>query len=568
MSTGSTKRRSSKRGEDLWGSQRVEVARPAAPPEEAEERVSARAWLIAGALILVAAAALRLFAPGLKPLHHDEGVNGFFLTNIVRGAGWKYDPTNYHGPTLYYLTLPVVAVTGLTTFALRFVTAAFGVGTVWLALCLRRRLGSVGSLAAAALIAVSPAAVYYSRYYIHETLFLFFTLAMVVTALRFYETRRPLYLMLLSASTALLFATKETAFITVGTLVLATLVSWAWASLTRAAAPPAPPQPARKRKGREAAYGRGEDFRPRRILAAFGPPGRAAALVVGALALFAFVWIVFYSSFFKNWQGAFWDSFRAFDVWSKTGTSEFHAKPFHTYLKWLVQEEAPVLVLATAGTAAALFERRRNRFAIFAGAWAFGILLAYSLIPYKTPWLVLNFVVPMCLAAGYALGAFDRMGPAGAKARAPVLVVGACAVLFAAYQTAVLNFSRYDDDRYPYVYSHSRRELHDLVVELERLARRSGRGQSAGISVASPEYWPLPWYLRDYKGVAYDTRILSAYDPATTAVVIGRDSDIAAENQTPRLRSLLAGRYQQVGIYDMRPGVRLVVFARSDIAGR
>ena len=41
-------------------------------------------------------------------MHHDEGVNGFFLTNLVRNAEYKYDPSNYHGPTLYYLTLPFV----------------------------------------------------------------------------------------------------------------------------------------------------------------------------------------------------------------------------------------------------------------------------------------------------------------------------------------------------------------------------------------------------------------------------------------------------------------------------
>ena len=67
-------------------------------------------------------------------MHHDEGVNGFFLTNLLRNpdTGYRYDPTNYHGPTLYYLTLPVVKLFGLSTFAVRLLTAAFGVGVVWL----------------------------------------------------------------------------------------------------------------------------------------------------------------------------------------------------------------------------------------------------------------------------------------------------------------------------------------------------------------------------------------------------------------------------------------------------
>ena len=66
---------------------------------------------------------------------------------------------------------------GLNTFTIRLVPALFGLGTVWLVLLLRRRLGSVGTLASiGGKLAVSPGAVYLSRYYIHETLFVFFTL--------------------------------------------------------------------------------------------------------------------------------------------------------------------------------------------------------------------------------------------------------------------------------------------------------------------------------------------------------------------------------------------------------
>jgi len=31
--------------------------------------------------------------------------------------------------------------------------------------------------------------------------------------------------------------------------------------------------------------------------------------------------------------------------------------------------------------------QRRNRFAVFVGAWAGGLLVAYSALPYKTPWI-------------------------------------------------------------------------------------------------------------------------------------------------------------------------------------
>jgi predicted membrane-bound mannosyltransferase len=40
---------------------------------------------------------------------------------------------------------------------------------------------------------------------------------------------------------------------------------------------------------------------------------------------------------------------------------------------------------------------RGTRFWLFVGAWALGLFLAYSLIGYKTPWLIVNMLIPMTL---------------------------------------------------------------------------------------------------------------------------------------------------------------------------
>src|SRR5688500_19535117 len=48
-----------------------------------------------------------------------------------------------------------------------------------------------------------------------------FTLGLVVAALRYYEEGHPIYLTLAAISAALLFATKETAIISAGVLVIA-----------------------------------------------------------------------------------------------------------------------------------------------------------------------------------------------------------------------------------------------------------------------------------------------------------------------------------------------------------
>src|ERR1700739_1129387 len=145
-------------------------------------------WRAACSLILVTAAVLRLYHLSLKPLHHDEGVNAYFLGRLLRQGIYQYDPANYHGPTLYYFALLISSFiemfsrpNELTTVAIRLVPALFGIATVALLLGLRKQVGDIGVLAAAALLAVSPAAVYFSRDFIHEALLVFFTLAVPMT---------------------------------------------------------------------------------------------------------------------------------------------------------------------------------------------------------------------------------------------------------------------------------------------------------------------------------------------------------------------------------------------------
>ena len=199
--------------------------------------ISELTWRLTSLGILLVGAFLRLYDLSLVPLHHDEGVNGNFLVTLVRDGRYEYNPENYHGPTLYFFSAVIPWLArffggkafadnyGLTTFNIRLVTAAFGVGTIWLVLLLRKRIGTIGALAAAALVAVSPGAVYLSRYFIHESLFVFFTLGIVVAALKYYDTGRATYLILTAISAALMVATKETWIINGPVLLIALITT-------------------------------------------------------------------------------------------------------------------------------------------------------------------------------------------------------------------------------------------------------------------------------------------------------------------------------------------------------
>jgi uncharacterized protein (TIGR03663 family) len=497
-------------------------------------RFSRDGWWWGSLAILGVAALLRLVYLTQKPLHHDEGVNGLFLVNLFRTGYYHYDPSNYHGPSLYYLAVVPTAINnlfhwghGLSTFAIRFVTAAFGVGVVWLMLCLRRYMGSAAALTAAAFATVSPGFVFFSRYFIHEILFVFFTLGVIVAWLWYRDTGKPRYLMLASASAALVFATKETWIITAGVCLIAIPCTKIFLRLRKRAdaIPPWPPEaPVIK-----------ED-------------GSAKKLYLQTIALFAAIAILLYSSFFTNPKGIL-DSVLTFTYWSKTGQSGIYNREWSTYISWLWSEEGPVLVLGMIGTVVALI-RARNYLTVFCAFWSMGIFAAYSLVPYKTPWLALSIILPLTIMAGYLIGEAYKPGT-----RAMTAIIAGAAILFSLYQAIDVSFVNYDNDAYVYIYAHTKRDFLSLVNEIDAIADANPAKKEIGITVVSPEHWPLPWYLRDYTHVGYWGHVVDTTEPVV----------IALQSQVPEVERQLGSQYRIFSTHDLRPGNTLVMFVRKDV---
>ncbi len=568
--------------------------------------ISDRSWLTAAISILLIGAFLRLYDLPLVPLHHDEGVNGNFLVRLVRDGFYQYDPQNYHGPTLYYFAAIIPWTIrllfgpaaqnayGLTTFNIRLVPSLFGLGTIWLILLLRRRLGSIAVLAAAALFAISPGAVYLSRYFIHESLFVFFTLGIVVAGLKYYEEGRVVHLILASASAALLFATKETWIISVGVLLIALvsthLYRWLGRAIGAGGSRSGVDSPASLSDWTEETIER------------LGGKANIAIWSLVAIAVFATIGVLFYSSFLTNSKGI-WDSLETFQVWGKTGQTA-HVHPRWTYVaKWLAYQESLVLVLGAIGAAIVVW-KPKNSFALFTALWAFGIIAAYSLVPYKTPWLMLNFLIPLALIGGYAVEWIYRrlreyqitsgvavltvliiyvmisgLVPNGAlianqaaeaaRLRGSSLQMQDLALAFhekkqrwkvaiPGFQTVDLNFINYDndDEYYVYVYAHTKRDTLKLLANIERVARQSGAGKEIGITIVSPDYWPLPWYFRDDPRVGYFGHMA----PTTEPIII------ASESQSAEVQATFGDQYRQINsTFALRPGVELLLLVRRDL---
>jgi uncharacterized protein (TIGR03663 family) len=274
--------------------------------------------------------------------------------------------------------------------------------------------------------------------------------------------------------------------------------------------------------------------------------------------LFVAIGVLLYTSFFTNPRGIL-DAFLTFTYWTKTGEHGIYNREWSTYFTWMWQEEAPILLLGGAGTLLALL-KARSHFLVFSAFWTIGIFSAYSLVPYKTPWLILSLILPLALMAGYLIEEIFQAGARGGFAfvlGVLTFLLATAAVLFSLYQAIDASFIHYDanNDSYPYVYAHTDRDFLALVNEIETIAADNPAKKDIGITVMSPEHWPMPWYLRDYTHAGYWGKVVDTSEPIV----------IAHESQVPEVEQLLGDKYRRYSTHELRPGNVLVMYLRKDV---
>src|SRR5215813_10705579 len=510
-------------------------------------------------LAVIVAVWLRFDQIGIKPFHHDEGVMSHFLLNLANSGEYRYNPENYHGPTLYYFALAALRVFGANDFALRFTPALFGVLTVLMVWLLREHLGSVGTPVAAFLMALSPGLVYFSRDFIHEMSFGCFSLGVVVGAWRYAETKNFAWLALMATSAGLLFATKETAIITAVVMIIAALCAAALEVMQRLI---------RSREFTLDAFAR----EIRRDCANVTPSLDHA---LAAIMIFVFINIFFYSSFFRNWQGVP-DAVKSVFLWAGRSGGE-HVKDFWYYIGILFKLELPLVIGSLL--AGIFIAWRGTRFWLFVAAWTLGITLAYSIIGYKTPWLALSFLIPMALLSGHA--AQQVYGASRLISLRLLWAAALVAVMILNVRLAwAVNFDKYDDNDnrsgygadfgrdhklkpyidglYGYVYAQTDRDIFQLAEAIKNETDKLPSRHDTPIYVSWPEYWPLPWYLRDYKKVDYSGRM-----PADGPSQISQPIVIANANQQLQFTGVPGWRALPHP-FTLRPGVQLVVYVRDN----
>jgi len=344
-------------------------------------------------LVVLAALLFRVSWLGLRPMHHDEANQAVKFGSLLEEGRYRYDPNQHHGPSLYYLTLPFAWISSGTSFAslnevtMRLVPAVFGAGIILLLLLLKDGYSPPALFFSAILAAVSPVMVYYNRFYIQETLLVFFLVGAIASGWRYLLERKWGWASAAGFFSGMMFATKETCIIlfgaAAGSLVLVHVLGGSIKSIEN-------PRWKEKNTKKTALV----------HLLVFAGTAMAVA-------------ILFFSSFFQNPRGIL-DSVLAFKTYfGRAAGAGFHSHPFPYYLKMLafshygngpVWSEALVLILALVGCATVFINRSQKmserlflRFVFF-----FTILTTaiYSLIPYKTPWNILPFYIGVIILAG------------------------------------------------------------------------------------------------------------------------------------------------------------------------
>jgi hypothetical protein len=495
------------------------------------------------------AAIIRLVLLGMKPPHFDEGVNGWFVDEMTKKGFYHYDPANYHGPLHFYVLFLFQTLFGRHIWTLRLPIVAISTATVYLVTRFERFLDRRLCLFAAFAMAVSPGAVFYSRYAIHEAWLVFFLILTVwgFAGLWKWGNRPSLWAVGLGITGMIL--TKETYVIHLACFGLAALCM---AGLEPFSPSLSPPSQIRWRGGSGlryvattsaclAACGIAAIIARDAPLVTFGKHAglifmsfawqdRVSLLLLAAGGLvclaysipflagltprecspsdLAIVTLVCFGLILFFYSGGLLDYsslkglYQTYYQWFKTGKEGHgHEKAWYYWLQLMAIYEWPALI--GVGCSVRYLLPGSNRLLRFLAIYGCGALAAYSIIPYKTPWCIISILWPFFFLFGGFIEDFAELLSGRDR---PATVLAACATLllaFSAAESVRLNFFRYVDPEEKYVYVQTLPDIYKLTGPLNKMTALSRGNYQLEGNILLSSYHPLPWVLGDFPHIGY-----------------------------------------------------------------
>lgn len=503
-------------------------------------------WIVASAVVI--GVILRVWTLDDRTMHTDEAVHAVKFGALLEHGEYRYDEKEYHGPLLNYLTLVPAWILGRGSLGeidervLRSIPAFFGILLIPLPLLLRG-LKNQATTIVLALTALSPAMVFYSRYYIQEILLVFFTFGLIISLHYLVTTSRAIWAAAVGISGGLMHATKETSIIAFLVIGASGLIIWL----------------IRKIEGRSM-----HSIRPLHlVIAVFVGCGVSA---------------VFYSSFFTHWTGVL-DSFRTYITYFERASNGAHLHSWYYYLHillgWqvkggIVWSEGAIVLFGIVGMIVSFrrFDGAKDGGDLqrFLALYTLLMFLVYSAIPYKTPWSILGGLHGMIVMAGVGIAHLMRyvermrfrwIAPIGL-----VIILGHLGA-----QAYSAGFIYQESPENPYVYAQSTKDVQRLAAMVELLVTGSPANVSVQIVCTGDDYWPLPWYLRRLSRVGWWNSFTDVF-VCTPVILVSPDLEPELlkrlyETPSPGQRKLYVPVSEKT--FMLRPGKEIRAYATLDL---
>ena len=436
-------------------------------------RLIALGWVA----LLVLSLWLRFDGLDSNPIHADEATGARILAQQLEGEPYRFNPKHFHGPLLSTSSSAIAGLRSETSWnelrlmTLRIGPALAGVLIVLTPLLWVRFLGHGGALTAGAFLASSPLLVYYNRLYIHESILCLLGMLALLAIFRLLTKPTLLAGTLAGLWIGLMFATKETFAISV--------IAWSLAGSLCLCTP---------------------QLRPTQTLRRYLGP-------LITLALIAFLASGYcYTHGFTHLAGLR-DAYSTFFIYE---TTPGHEKEWYYYLHTLLWPkqtlglwwtELSITLFALIALTGAFLKRDHAAISLlFIVLSALIHLLIYSLISYKTPWLMLLPWAHLCLAGGAAFAFVNKMTPV---LRLCGLLALVSALAYQTTQSLYATGSYANDARNPYAYVPTTRDPQTFANWLQQIESLPDAPIMEPIGVIGSEYWPLPWYLRSFETIGY-----------------------------------------------------------------
>lgn len=440
-----------------------------------------RLFLVLGWIIVcLVGAYLRIGNLELNPIHADEATGAHILGKSLEKAPYDFNPKHFHGPMLRIVTAPIARMRGensweeLTKISLRISPVIAGILLIITPLFFTHQLGRFGSLISASFISSSPLLVYYNRIYIHESLLTLFGLLALASIIKLHRKSSAINGVVTGILIGLMLATKVTVSISI--------FAWALSFICFFFVP-------------QLSY--------KKLLRNYLKP--LSFVIMSSI----FISIVVYTNGLQYFSG-FLDACLTFFLYEPTAG---HEKVWYYYVYKLIwpkqalgiwwTEASIVIVVITTLVLSSLY-KCVNKHTIFIIIAAAIHIVMYSLIAYKTPWLMMLPWAHLCLVTG----SIDQV-----FANSKTLIrVGIYLLIMASfcYQTkqslhAVSQLSNHSSN--PYAYVPTTRDGQNISNWLEQITATSNSSSNHLVAVIGSDYWPLPWYLRNLNSVSYWTEI-------------------------------------------------------------